>query len=119
MPSAVRRQTGRDFTTEGTENTEKGPATRRVNLVATRTEGVAQRLDVAAQGNHCEPQEQRTCRDELGGDRRVFPGPQTLDSIENARQVERRRIQSQQQEAQHLEPKSATVDVILGQAYKG
>jgi len=89
-----------------------------VNLIA-RPERVTQRLDVAAEGNHCEPQEQRTRRDELGGHRRVLSGPQTLDSGENICQVEHRGIQSEQQEGQHLEPKNAAVDVILGQAYEG
>src|SRR5712691_2997122 len=75
-------------------------------------------LDVAAQNDHGEPQDQRTRRDELGGERRIFTGSQVLDSAENASQIERRRIHSKQQDSEQLDPESVVQRVELRHAYE-
>src|ERR1700722_7788300 len=48
---------------------------------------ITQQLYIAAKGDHGEPQEQGTDRNQFGGHGRIFSRPQRLHAIENARQI--------------------------------
>ena len=66
------------------------------SLVGTKPNRTSQWLDVTAKGDHGEPQEQPTRRDQFRGERRILPAPEILNLAENASQIKCRCIHPEQ-----------------------